>query len=124
VLSQLAQAVQRSVRFSLNGEQYIFSRTWFGFFHDLPEGMLFNLSQDPFTMHNTAEENPDTVGHAEKCYTQWLDKMGQSFPGENDPMQTVLEDAILNFSSNLDEYAERLGETGRESWAERITDLL
>ncbi len=124
VLSQLAQAVQRSVRFSLNSEQYIFSRTWFGFFHDLPEGMLFNISQDPFTIQNTAEENPDTVGHAKECYTQWLDEMKQSFPGENDPMQTVLEDAIMNFSSNLDEYAERLGETGRESWAERVTDLL
>ena len=86
--------------------------------------MLFNISQDPFTIQNTAEENPDTVGHATECYTQWLDEMKQSFPGENDPMQTVLEDAIMNFSSNLDEYAERLGETGRESWAERVTDLL
>jgi arylsulfatase A-like enzyme len=115
VLSQLAQAHQRSVLFRSPDEEYLFSRTWSDMLHNYPERMLFNMANDPFTIKDVATEEDGLVKQAEILLKRWISEMGASSSRE-DPLRDVIEDGPSYLRKDMGEYLERLRNTGRTRW--------
>ncbi len=118
IVSNIAQACQRSVRFAKNGNDFLYSKTRFDLYHNLPEDLLFNLSEDPFTIKNVSTDSHELVELAQKLLEQWLADMKGSFPYYDDPLKTVLEDGIkfksMSTIDTYEDYMEHLAKTGRK----------
>lgn len=124
VLSQGAWACQRSVRFSIDGKDYLCMRTYHDGHKQLEPIMLFNLSQDPHEQHDLASEHPELADHAMSLLAEWQAAMMATSQTDIDPMMTVLrEGGPFHTRGNLPSYLERLRATGRAKYAERLVKL-
>jgi arylsulfatase A-like enzyme len=123
VLSQLAQAHQRSVLFRSRGEEFLFSQTWSDMLHNYPERMLFNLTNDPHTINDLATEEDALVEHAEGLLERWGTEMSASSSRE-DPLLDALEDGPSYLKKDMNEYLERLRNTGRTGWERQYWSVI
>jgi arylsulfatase A-like enzyme len=112
VLSQCAHVCQRSVRMG----PWLYMRTYHDGYHLFPERMLFNVEEDPHEQRDLAEEREDVCREATGRLAEWYDDMMATMPPgyTTDPMMIVLaEGGPTHANCMLDEYAQRLGATGR-----------
>ncbi|ASS68307.1 MULTISPECIES: sulfatase [unclassified Paenibacillus] len=111
IVSQCAHVCQRSVRFG----DWLYIRTYHDGFHLFDKEMLFDLSSDPYEQNNLAAERPDLCREAVHRLSGWHDEMMASMESDTDPLWTVIrEGGPYHAKGRLNEYAERLIETGRE----------
>ncbi len=117
VLGQCAHVCQRSVRFG----RWLYLRTYHDGYHLFPEEMLFDLVADPYEERDLAPASPEVCREAAYRLNQWHDKMMQSMPAYDDPLQRVLkEGGPYHAKGNLARYCDYLASTGR---AYAIADL-
>lgn len=123
ILSQCAHVCQRSVRW----DKWLYMRTYHDGFHPhFEEEMLFNIEKDPHETNNLAEEFRDVANEGAKRLLDWHDKMMKTMPFgyTTDPLDTVLsEGGPLHANPrfiNTAKYKERLKETDRGHWIEKI----
>ncbi|MGB9382142.1 sulfatase family protein, partial [Candidatus Binatus sp.] len=117
VLSQGAWTAQRAVRFG----DYICIRTYHDGYHGLPDVMLFDLKRDPHETRDLAGEQPDLTARALASLEEWHWRQMMRSTTGIDPLWTVLhEGGPWHVRGRLSEYLERLRETGRGEWADRI----
>ncbi|MFZ0659768.1 MAG: sulfatase [Candidatus Binataceae bacterium] len=117
VLSHGAWTAQRAVRFG----DHIAIRTYHDGYHGFPALMMFDLKRDPHETHDLAPEHPELAAEAMAKLEQWhAEQMARSWNGI-DPIWTVLrEGGPWHVRGHLREYLERLRETGRAEWADRL----
>ena len=117
VLSHGAWTAQRAVRFG----DHIAIRTYHDGYHGFPPLMMFDLKSDPHETQDLALEHPELAAEAMAKLEQWhAEQMARSWNGI-DPIWTVLhEGGPWHVRGHLREYLERLRETGRTEWADRL----
>ena len=117
VLSQGAWTCQRSVRF----EDWLCIRSYHDGYHFFPELMLFDLRSDPHELQNLAEKHPEVTARALSMLDRWHADAMRDHPTGVDPMWTVLQEGgPWHVRGHLEAYLERLRQTGRAEWAERL----
>jgi choline-sulfatase len=117
VLSQGAWSGQRAVRF----DDYLLIRSYHDGYHGFPDVMLFDVANDPHEQRDLAPERPDRVTQAMARLEEWHGQMMRSAAHPQDPMWTVLnEGGPLHTRGQLPKYLQRLRETGRAEWSERL----
>lgn len=117
VVSQGAWSCQRAVRF----DDYICIRSYHDGYHAFPDVMLFDVIRDPHEQHDLAAQNPDVVTQALRMLDDWHMDMMRTATHPQDPMWTVLgEGGPLHTRGALPKYLERLRQTGRAEWADRL----
>jgi choline-sulfatase len=117
VVSQGAWTAQRAVRFG----DYICIRTYHDGYHGLPDVMLFDLKRDPHETRDLAKDQPELTASALANLEHWHARQMMRSTTGIDPLWTVLrEGGPWHVRGRLSEYLERLRETGRSEWAERI----
>jgi arylsulfatase A-like enzyme len=117
VLSHAAWTVQRSVRFA----DWLVIRTYHHALHGFPDVMAFNVAEDPHEQHNLADTHPDVTAHAAQLLDQWSSAVSRRTPSGIDPLTGVLaEGGGWYIRGRLDPYLQRLRETGRAGWADRL----
>jgi choline-sulfatase len=117
VISQGAWSCQRSVRF----DDYLCMRSYHDGYHAFPDVMLFNVSEDPHEQRDLATENPEIVARAMSLLEEWYAAMMRTATHAQDPMWTVRrEGGPFHTRGHLPAYLQRLRETGRGIWAERL----
>ena len=116
VCSQLAQACQRAVRFRRDGGDYFMMRTYRDAYYFLDEVMLFELDSDPHQQHDLSSERPEIVKEGLGILDSWRDDMLATSPNP-DPIDRVLQEAPETPAAP---YLERLRETDRKEWANRL----
>jgi choline-sulfatase len=120
ILTQGAWSCQRAVR---TGD-HLYIRTYDDGLHAAwPDEMLFDIAADPHEQHDLVEEQPAIVEDARSRLTVWIDEqLERSFAAE-DPIQTILrEGGPFHTRGHLDAYVERLRETGRAHWIDRVRE--
>jgi len=121
VVSQGAWSVQRGVRFRSDGHEWILLRSYHDGYHDFPELLLFDLTDDPHEQHNLAEQRSDLVNHGLRLLDDWLAGMMRRSKAGEDPFWTVIrEGGALHTRDRLPAYLERLRATGRDDAADRL----
>ncbi|MFB9224771.1 sulfatase [Paracoccus cavernae] len=121
VLSQGAWAVQRGVRFRLEGEDWLFLRTWHDGFKDFGPETLFNLTQDPHETTDLAPARADVVAHASKLLADWWAEQAALSDHDVDPLMTVLrEGGPYHTRGELPGYLDWLEQTGRGDAAAKL----
>lgn len=117
VVSQGAWSCQRGVRL----EDYLCLRSYHDGYHGFPDTMLFDIARDPHEQHDLAPERPDLVAHAMELLDRWhADAMRTATHG-HDPMWTVMrEGGALHTRGQLPRYLQRLRDTDRSTWADRL----
>jgi arylsulfatase A-like enzyme len=131
VLSQGAWACQRSVRF----DDWLLMRTYHDSLNDLLPVMLFNLADDPHETTNLARDRPEVVRRGLSLLQSWHDEQmievatdtGGGNPDSprsaTDPMWEVLHAGGPHHpEGHAESYAERLRETGRAEYADRVEE--
>jgi arylsulfatase A-like enzyme len=117
VVSQGAWSCQRSVRF----DDWICIRSYHDGHHGFPEHMLFDVRSDPHEQRNLAPEHPEVVARAMFLLDDWHGRMMRTATHGQDPMWTVMQEGGPEHTrGQLTRYMERLRETGRGEWAERL----
>lgn len=117
VVSQGAWSCQRSVRF----EDWMCIRSYHDGHHGFPEHMLFDVRNDPHEQRNLAPERPEVVARAMSLLDDWHGRMMRTATQGQDPMWTVMQEGGPEHTrGQLPRYLERLRETGRGEWAERL----
>ena len=120
VLSQGAWTCQRGIR---TGD-HLYLRTLHDGFHAAwPDEMLFDVVADPHEQSNLTDTMPELVTAARSTLDRWTaEQMDRSFVSQ-DPMQTVLDEGgPFHIRGHLPAYLDRLRQTGRGQWAERLAD--
>lgn len=124
VLSQGAWACQRAVRFRKHAAQYICIRSYHDGYHGFPDVMLFDLTNDPHEQRDIAADRPELVREAMAMLAEWESDMLRLATNPTDPMRVVIaEGGPLHTRGTLPRYLERLRETGRSDWANRLTAM-
>ena len=124
VLSQCAHVCQRAVRW----DRWLYIRTYHDGFHDWPDRMLFDLSEDPLEQQNLADAEPEVCAHADSALEEWHTAQMTELAIRNgcaeDPMWRVMSEGGP-FHARLrapgapgslqafEEYCSRLESTGR-----------
>ena len=117
VLSQMAHVCQRSARFG----DWLYVRTIHGGFHLFDKEMLFNIKDDPHEQHDVKAEHPELCAKGAKMILDWQEEQMKKSSSAIDPMWTVMrEGGPYHTWGHLEEYAQRLRETGREAGAEEL----
>lgn len=117
VVSQNAWSCQRSVIF----DDHICIRSYHDGYHGFPDVMLFDLTTDPHELQNLAAERPQVVARALGLLDDWYGRVMRNATHDHDPMWTVLrEGGPLHTRGQLPRYLQRLRETGRADWADRL----
>lgn len=117
VLSQCAHVCQRSVRW----RNWLYMVTYHGGLHLSGEEMLFDLTADPHETKNLMAEYPQVAGHCARLLQRWHSEMMAGNDNGIDPMQTVLnEGGPFHSKGQVERYAGRLKETGREAGARQL----
>jgi arylsulfatase A-like enzyme len=117
LLSQGAWSCQRAVRF----DDYLCIRSYHDGYHGFPDILLFDVADDPHEQIDLAPQRPDLVARAMELLDEWHGEMMRTASHPQDPMWTVLQEGgPLHTRGQLPKYLERLRETGRASWAERL----
>lgn len=121
VLSQMAHVCQRSVRF----DKFLYMRTYHDGFHLFPKEMLFNLEIDPHEQNNISEIQKEMCMKGNYYLSEWHDKMMEEQPKgyETDPLWvTMREKGPHHVKGKLENYIERLNNTGRSDEAEKLKE--
>lgn len=119
VVSQMAHVCQRSARFG----DWIYIRTYHDGFHLFPKEMLFNVKDDPHEQHNVRDEYPEICARGAKIILDWHDEQMMKSDSEIDPLWTVMrEDGPYHTHGHLEEYIERLEQTGRGEGARLLRE--
>ena len=116
VLSQMAQACQRSVRFRDFGQDYLYLRTYRDGYYAFPENLLFDIGADPHEQQDLSDTRADLVQRAAGLLDTWHSEMLAGHE-HGDPLTTVLDEPP---EDNPDRYRERLRQTGRGHWADEL----
>lgn len=117
VLSQLAWCAQRSVRW----KEYLCIQTYHDGFHDYPDIMVFDLTNDPHEQYNIAEDRPDLVEKGKALLWDWHTQAIHDSNIPQDPLLTVIkEGGPLHIRDQGPAYMQRLRETGRKEIAARL----
>ena len=131
ILSQCAHVCQRSVRY----DKWLYIRSYNDGFHLFPREMLFDLENDPHEMVNLAEAHPEVCREAtyrlDRWHEQQMLRMARNASDVLDPLWTVIREGGP-FHANLldgrgqppilDDYIERLEQTGRGDGAQRLRE--
>ncbi|QDU35348.1 Choline-sulfatase [Poriferisphaera corsica] len=121
VVSQAAWTCQRGVRFDYEEKRYIAIRSYHDGYHDFPDVMLFNLTDDPHEQHNIAESKENIVNMGMRHLTDWESGMMRLSKSGVDPMWTVVQEGgPFHTRGELGGYIVRLRETERSGCAERL----
>jgi choline-sulfatase len=120
VVSNCAWACQRSVRWS----HYLLVRTYHSGFHNFPDLMLYDVTEDPHEVDDMAEMEPALVNEGLALLEGWTaDEMRRS-RRTVDPMWIVMREGgpfHARFTSpQFEAYKERLRQTGRAEHAEDL----
>ncbi len=111
VLSQMAWACQRSVRW----DRYLLLRTYDPGMKDLPPIALFDLVADPHETHDLSGERPDLVDRGLALLERWTtDQMTHSSQMVDPLWQIMREGGPFHTRLRLERYIEQLKATGRE----------
>ncbi len=117
VVSQMAWACQRSVRF----DHWLLVRTYDPGLKDFPPVMLFDIAQDPHETKNVAEDYPEVRDRGLALLEEWHARQMSTSPAGVDPLWTVMrEGGSFHTRAQLDAYCERLRNTGRAELANRL----
>jgi len=117
VISAGAGASSRSIRF----DDYLCIRVYHDGYQCLPDRLLFDVKNDPHELRNLAPERPDLVGKAMTMLDTWCGEMMRTATHPQDPFWIVLhEGGPQDTRGWLPEYLERLRQTGRAEWAEKL----
>ena len=129
VVSQGAWACQRAVRW----EDYILIRSYHDGLKDFDPVELYDLAADPHETVNLARERPDLAREGLARLQDWVsarllenatDSAGGNPDAPNgleDPLWRVIEEGgPYHTRGNVESYAERLRETGRDEHAEHL----
>ena len=117
VLSQMAHVCQRSARFG----DWLYIRTLHDGFHLFDKEMLFNLKEDPYEQRDVKQEHPDICAQGAKIILDWHDEQMLKSDSPVDPMITVLQEGgPFHARGFLDQYIQRLEETGRAEGAQEL----
>ena len=82
---------------------------------------LYDIVDDPHEQRDLAPERPDLVSQAMTLLDDWYGEMMRTATHGQDPMWTVMhEGGPEHTRGQLPRYLERLRETGRGEWAERL----
>jgi choline-sulfatase len=123
VVSQGAWCAQRAVRFDRDSAAWIYIQTYHDAYHGYEEAMLFNLTDDPHEQKNLATTEPAIAAEGLGLLGQWQDQMMATVTTRRDPMKAVMaEGGPLHCQIDLPAYLERLRQTGRGAWADRLID--
>ncbi len=111
VLSQMAWACQRSVRW----DRYILLRTYDPGMKDLPPIALFDLQTDPHQTRNLAPQHPELVDHGLALLERWTTEQMTKSDQAIDPLwQIMREGGPFHTRLALERYIDHLRKTGRE----------
>lgn len=117
IISQMAHVCQRSARFG----DWLYMRTYHDGFHLFDREMLFHIAQDPHEEHDVKAEYPEICAQGAKMILDWHDEQMLKSDSPIDPMMTVLhEDGPYHTHGHLQEYLERLEQTGRAEGAQEL----
>ena len=117
VVSQCAWSCQRAIRFG----PWIVIRTYHDGLKDFPRLMLFNLERDPHELVNLADERPGIVNQGLALLDAWQAEMMISSNSNVDPLWTVMrEGGPFHSRGWLNDYCQRLRDSGRAALAERV----
>lgn len=117
VISQNAWSCQRSVVW----DDLLCIRSYHDGYHAFPEVMLFNRVEDPHEQHDLAGEKPGEVARALGMLDAWTAQMLRTATHPQDPLWTVIrEGGPLHTRGQLPRYLQRLRETGRADYADRL----
>jgi len=120
VLSQLAWACQRSVRW----DRYILLRTYDPGMKDLPPIALYDLENDPHETQNIADERPDLVDRGLALLERWTTEQMIKSDHMVDPLwQIMREGGPFHTRLQLERYIEQLRKTGREEHIPKLEAL-
>ena len=118
VVSQCAWSCQRAVRW----DKWLLIRTYHPGMKPFPPLMLFDIENDPHEQSNLAEAHPELVNQGLAYLEDWHTKMMASSESAEDPLWRVMrEGGPLHTRSDVDPYAQRLRETGREHLVPELT---
>ncbi|QQE10234.1 sulfatase [Planctomycetota bacterium] len=121
VISQGAWSCQRAVRFDYENKAYIAIRSFHDGYHNFPDIMLFNLTDDPHEQHDIAEQEEAITNYAMRLLADWTMEMMRTASHGQDPMWTVMQEGgSLHTRGRLPMYIERLKATGRDKAAEEL----
>lgn len=117
VLSQMAHVCQRSARFG----DWLYIRTLHDGFHLFDKEMLFNLKEDPHEQFDVKDQHPDICAQGAKIILDWHDEQMLKSDSPVDPMITVLQEGgPYHARGFLEQYAQRLEQTGRAEGAQEL----
>lgn len=118
VVSAGAASFTRSVRF----DDYLCLRVYHDGYQCFPNDiLLFDVRNDPHEQHNLAPERSDLVGKAMVLLDEWYGRMLHTATHPQDPMWSVIvEGGPQDTRGWLRAYQERLRQTGRAHWAEKL----
>jgi arylsulfatase A-like enzyme len=121
VVSQNAWSCQRSVRFRYSDHDYMCIRSYHDGLHAFPDVMLFDAVSDPNEQHDLAPTKPEVVAYAMARLDEWVGNMLRTASHGQDPLWTVMrEGGPLHTRGELPKYLQRLRDTGRGQWADRL----
>jgi len=121
VVSQGAWSCQRGVRFNHEGNHYFAVRSYHDGYHGFPDLMLFDVDNDPHEQHNLCLQSMEIGNLAMSLLEEWTGEMMRTATHGQDPMWTVMNaGGAFHTRGRLPQYLERLRETGREGWADRL----
>lgn len=119
VISAGAGGLSRSIRF----DNYFCIRLYHDCYQCLPEIMLFDVKNDPHELRDLADERPDLVGRAMILLDRWYGRMMHTATYPHDPFwDVIVEGGPQDSRGWIHGYIERLKETGRRQWVERIIE--
>lgn len=117
VVSQGAWSCQRSVRW----DDFLCIRSYHDGHHAFPDVMLFDVKSDPHEQRDLAPDQPARVNEALRLLDNWHGQMMRTATHAQDPMWTVInEGGPLHTRGQLPGYLQRLRDTDRGSWADRL----
>ena len=83
--------------------------------------MLFNVKEDPHEQRNVKALHPEVCAQGAKLILDWQEEQMLKSPSPVDPMYTVLhEGGPYHTRGHLQEYAQRLEQTGRAQGAQEL----
>jgi arylsulfatase A-like enzyme len=120
VVSNCAWACQRAVRWS----HYLLVRSYHTGFHDFPEVMLYDVTEDPHELDDMATTDPALVNEGLALLEHWTADEMRLSRRTVDPMWIVMREGgpfHARFTSpQFEAYVERLRQTGRAAHAEDL----
>jgi len=115
VVGNNAWSCQRGVRWG----PWMLLRTYHSGMKDFQPVMLYNIEKDPHEQQDLAEQRPEVVDEGLATLERWQADMMATSTRTVDPMWTVMsQGGPYHTRDNVEDYAKRLRETGRDEAAD------